>query len=474
VRETDGFGAFDGGKSDVAFKVPGPLGLLAVVPGSPRRLYAVARADTAAPSAGLVYVLDLHDGSVDVTPYVFPSRITAGPIASEVAPSRVLVGLENGRVCEIRTDTQAVRDLAGVGTVAVTGLALDGQEFAASGRAGALVMGAFAGNQAGASVGTVTRTTDLPTDRVLQPLILRLGNAQRQVTVVDRTRGSARTFAMNTQALVDVPGFADEPWQGRELGEPVGPPAVADLDADGLPEIAFISESGRVGYWNTNGSTSPGWPPEVEREGFVSRAGPLPLVHPGLSADPLVVASLGNGLLVALDRARRNAPGFPLGTSVGARGTPAFDLTVVPPVLYVAGGDTMLYALGLAGEPANASATSTWTAEGGGPTRSYADPTTYGSTVGGAGSAIVDGTVRAYPNPARQQPITFAFRLREAGRITLSVYDAAARLVERIERDGQASDNAIIWDPAGRTSGLYVARLEVPGQVVTTPFALIR
>ncbi|MEO6462235.1 MAG: T9SS type A sorting domain-containing protein, partial [Candidatus Eisenbacteria bacterium] len=129
---------------------------------------------------------------------------------------------------------------------------------------------------------------------------------------------------------------------------------------------------------------------------------------------------------------------------------------------------------GLAGTPSTAAATSAWTAEGGGPTRSYADPTIYGSAVGGAATAILDGQVRAYPNPARQQPITFAFRLREAGRVTLSVYDAAARLVERIERDGSASDNAITWDPAGRTSGLYVARIEVPGQVVTTPFALIR
>ena len=100
---------------------------------------------------------------------------------------------------------------------------------------------------------------------------------------------------------------------------------------------------------------------------------------------------------------------------------------------------------------------SSWTAEGGGPTRSYASAMAYGATTGGAGVAILDGTLKAYPNPARQQPITFAFRMREAGRVQVSIYDAAARLVERLERDGSASDNAITWDPAGRASGLAVS-----------------
>ena len=86
----------------------------------------------------------------------------------------------------------------------------------------------------------------------------------------------------------------------------------------------------------------------------------------------------------------------------------------------------------------------------------------------------LDGTLRCYPNPARQKPVTFAFRLREAARTTLSIYDPTARLIDRLERDGSASDNEITWDPAGKASGLYVARLEVAGQVLTLPFAILR
>lgn len=479
VREPDGSGAFAGGTSDVAFKAPGPLGVLAVVPGTVRNLYAVARTDTVA-SGGLVYVLDLNKGSVEVTPYAFPSRVTAGPIASQpdaglgsgcMRNGKMLVGLENGRVCLIDTNLKSVSDLGGIGAGAVTGLAWDRIFFAASGTSGGLMAGLFGGDFGLCTPSTWLKEGVLPAGRHLQPIFVRSSSPPSiRIVLVDRTAGSARTFA-----YLDTSAQPIEPWQGRELGEPVGPPAVADLDADGLPEIAFTSASGRVGYWNLNGTTSPGWPPEVEREGFVSRAGPLPLLHPGLSADPLVIASLGNGVVVAFDRARRNVEGFPLGTSVGARGTPALDLA--GPILYIAGGDTLLYAFHLVPNPTTSGAPPAgfaWTAEGGGPTRSWADPTVYGSTVGGSPTAILDGQVRAYPNPARQQPITFAFRLREPGRITLSVYDASARLVERIERDGSASDNAITWDPAGRTSGLYVARIEVPGQVVTTPFALIR
>jgi hypothetical protein len=79
-----------------------------------------------------------------------------------------------------------------------------------------------------------------------------------------------------------------------------------------------------------------------------------------------------------------------------------------------------------------------------------------------------------YPNPARQSPVTFAFRLREPGPVTIRIFDAAAREVDAITRDAGTSDNAIVWEPGGRTSGLYLARVEAGGQVVTQPFVLVR
>jgi hypothetical protein len=194
-----------------------------------------------------------------------------------------------------------------------------------------------------------------------------------------------------------------------------------------------------------------------------------------------MLAPLGNGVLVALDRAGKNLDGFPLGFSVGVRGTPMLGgrggtADACNPILYAAGGDTLLYAISLFGDPGCTGANwdSYWFAEGGDAGRSYAPFSALETPVPAAGTPILEGSWKAYPNPARQRPITFAFQLREAGRVTISIYDAAARLVERIERETTAQDNAITWDPVGRPSGLYVARIEVPGQVATVPFALLR
>jgi hypothetical protein len=70
--------------------------------------------------------------------------------------------------------------------------------------------------------------------------------------------------------------------------------------------------------------------------------------------------------------------------------------------------------------------------------------------------------------------VTFAFRLNQAARVTIKIYDPAAREVDQISRDAVASDNAIIWDPGSHPSGLYLARVEAAGQVVTQPFAILR
>ncbi len=463
-----------GWPSDVALAPGYPLGPVALVPHpGGGNLLAVARSKSVGPG-GVLLTVECNAAARIVTTVAFPAAITAGPIASESAPDRVIFGLAEGSVCEYRTDTGAVHDLFPVGPGAVTGLALDGLRVAATGVSGKLGFGTFAGTDASAAFTSFLAAADLPTGHDIQPILLSRGAAGQQVVVVDRTAGSARTFAFDAAASP-----LDVPWQGRELGEAVGPPAVADLDLDGEPEVAFLTASGRVGYWNLNGSTSPGWPPDLEREGFPSSSGPLPFTSTTLSPDPLLLAPLGNGVVVALDRSAKNVEGFPLGFSVGTRGTPALWLGASSPWLFAAGGDTLLYGIGLGGAvpviPAGPTIGSNWTAMGGGSTRSYADGVTYVPNGGGsATSAIVEGSLVCYPNPARREPITFAFRLEAAGPVTLSVYDAAARLVQRIDRDGTVSDNAITWDPAGVASGLYVARIEAGGTVVTKPFALLR
>jgi len=148
-----------------------------------------------------------------------------------------------------------------------------------------------------------------------------------------------------------------------------------------------------------------------------------------------------------------------------------------PPVLCIAGGDSLLYGIGLFSLGTQGlAAASSWPAEGGGPGRAYAITGAFSVSPGvaGAATAILPGTFKIYPDPARQAPVTLAFRLKEAGQVSVKIYDAAAREVAAFTRAGAASDNAIVWDPGAHPSGLYVARIEVPGQVITQPFAVIR
>jgi hypothetical protein len=293
-----------------------------------------------------------------------------------------------------------------------------------------------------------------------------------RLALVDRTAGALRLFTNVRLETIPID-------QNRELGEPINAPAIDDIDGDGLPEILFTTVSGRAGYWNDNGSLSPGWPPQVEREGFATHAGPLPLTRSGASS--LILVSAGNGLLTALDANQKAAPGFPLGLSVGARGTGALNTGGVlvdgPPVLFIADGDSLLrgFALASLGTQGTA-AVSAWSHEGGTTGRSYAADHLFEATsaITSASTAILAGTFKCYPNPARQLPVTFAFRLRDPGKVQIRIFDSAAREVDSMTRDAGTSDNAIVWDPGTHPSGLYLARVEAGGQVVTQPFAIVR
>jgi M6 family metalloprotease-like protein len=491
ARRGDGSFLAPGATDDVVFRGAGPLGPVTAVGAGASvggTFLAVGNAVSDTFAVGQEGRIDfIHfaaDGSTVLNGYlpslVVPSPITAGPasqspIAIPLAgdPAPVFIGCANGDVISIALTGAAGAQTDVITTPAhlasrVTGLAAVGAHVYAASQHGDL------GIDAAVTAGAIAAGHDL------QPIyftrIVEGGGTVEFLAIVDRTVGAMSLLENPGTGWVAVPVES----QNHPLGEPIGPPALADVDGDGLPEIVFTTASGRVGYWNDNGSLSPGWPPNVEQEAFTTRAGPLPLTLPSSGAS-LILASLGNGTLTALDAQQKPAPGFPLGLSVGARGTGALTtgtfLVDGPPTLFIAGGDTLLYGIGLFSLGTQGlAATSSWACEGGGAGRGYAVQTPFAPSgaITGASAAILPGTLKVYPNPARQAPVTFAFRLRQAGQVSVKIYDAAARQVAEFTRAGSTSDNAITWDPGGHPSGLYVARIEVPGQVVTQPFALLR
>jgi hypothetical protein len=83
------------------------------------------------------------------------------------------------------------------------------------------------------------------------------------------------------------------------------------------------------------------------------------------------------------------------------------------------------------------------------------------------------------PNPGRED-VRFEFALSRPAPVSLVVFDVAGRLVRRIaEAPFVAGHHVLVWDRRNRDglavpSGVYFARLQVPGVLLTRKTILIR
>jgi hypothetical protein len=91
---------------------------------------------------------------------------------------------------------------------------------------------------------------------------------------------------------------------------------------------------------------------------------------------------------------------------------------------------------------------------------------------------LVQGSLKAFPNPARRRPVSFAYQLNEPAQVEFRILDASGHEVASFERSAQRSDNLVVWDPGGLPAGLYLARLRFRGagheDVQVLPLGLIR
>ena len=76
--------------------------------------------------------------------------------------------------------------------------------------------------------------------------------------------------------------------------------------------------------------------------------------------------------------------------------------------------------------------------------------------------------------------VTLRFALQHQARVRLGIYDVGGRRVRELASGAQAAgEHALAWDlrdEAGRSvgAGLYFARLEAEGQVLTQKLATLR
>ena len=256
-----------------------------------------------------------------------------------------------------------------------------------------------------------------------------------------------------------IPGwgsaFADTLVAGLGAGDP---------DGDGLPEVLVQDVRSGLAFVNRSGRPAPGWPRQGTREGLRTWSPPLAFDVDGDGRSEIVGLN-GSGVIAALRADGMTPEGWPLASGSGVTGSPVAadldgdgQLELVVPDRFAR---LFAYALPVAVPGADAVA---WTMLGGDPGRTSALPLS-ATPVAPAGVAgpLERGSLKAYPNPARRRPVTFAYRLTEPADVEFRILDTSGHEVASFSRPGLQGQNVQVWEPGGLPAGLYLARLRFRG-----------
>ena len=432
-------------------------------------------------------------------PAVLPSKVSTPPMIVGSNPdASVLVGCENGRVYALALDG-SVRDstadppLAGGIRGRLAAAQATAIPVAPSGTiSGWMVAAGSAGGQvgvwalpSGSAVGMMPQVPGWP-----QRLVSYSGFAPDFLWLDFDGAGNAGGNPSGCRAGFPelVVHHANRLWAfcaegrllpgwGRELPDTlVAALGAGDPDGDGFPEVLTQTPDSKVAFINLSGYPSPGWPKAGSGEGVLHEnadiTAPKPPQSFPTSSPPLaldldgdgrceVVAPNTSGILAALDAAGHTPAGWPLATGAGAAGAAvAADLDhdgylelVAPDRL----GQLFAYSLPVPAAPATAHP---WRMLGGDPGRTSSLPQArMVPTPAAVSGPLIQGSLKAYPNPARRKPVSFAYQLTEPADVEFRILDASGHQVASFARSGRRADNLEVWEPGDLPAGLYLARV---------------
>ena len=282
-----------------------------------------------------------------------------------------------------------------------------------------------------------------------------------------------------------LPGFPAVLTSG---GSAHGAPAIADVNGDGLPEIAYGTveavDLGKVWLFSHTGQLMPGFPQPVFAT-WVEESVSLEDVS-GDGLPDIVCGTNGVGSdyaqLWAFDYQGNVVDGFPipnLETLSSLESTPSiYDID--------GDGDTEIFTASISGtvfayDSPGIPASTSW------PTYKY-NAARWGSIpdditgLEGGGSEIIPARAELYqnyPNPFNPET-NFGFRIADFGFTTLRIYDISGRLVKTLlEQELAPGEYRFTWDgrnESGRVlaSGVYLYRLRAGDFVQTRKLILLR
>jgi hypothetical protein len=119
-----------------------------------------------------------------------------------------------------------------------------------------------------------------------------------------------------------------------------------------------------------------------------------------------------------------------------------------------------LYAYTLPADTLSLTANS-WTMLGGDPERTCWLPAARTSIARAPTTGpLVGGTCKAFPNPARRHPITFAYTLTEPAQVEFRILDTSGHEVASFQREGRIAENLETWEPGAVPAGLYLVHVK--------------
>ncbi len=380
-----------------------------------------------------------------------------GTAAPAVSGSLLLFGDDQGRVHIFGIDGTSIgeRKILGDGTETVAGVSAYGAGYA----------GVVTGSN-----GTVVYFADprlagpLPAD-----MHLALGHPIAGPAAVSYFGGSGVPVPRAAVTTRDGLVYLLHPGPGVSDGFPVRagdrittPPALGDVDGDGLRDIVAFSGN-RICAFNATGVLLDGFPVTLPTSDSLSSAPIIGDVDGNGSVD--IVGVTYGGLVVAYDGHGKPVRGFPLVAGQGPQTAAMFT-----------SGDSVFL---IVASSATGSVSGWLTGRTSGPAQAIRYPWPqyqHDAQHSGLDVSVITGGVplsneffpknRAYnwPNPVYDRTTQIRYYLNDDARVHIKIFDLAGDLVTEFDGAGVGGrDNETVWDVSGVQTGIYYAHIEASG-----------